>query len=280
MLDRELDALDALELQPERAQSTIAGLWSGTWPKLAAAALVLSAWQLVMWTHWKPDSLLPGPARVLARLYQNVRDPSFFVAVAITLRRALVGYALALVLGSLIGLAVARTRIVRAAIGSVITGLQTMPSIAWFPLVILLFQTTERAILLVVVLGAAPAIANGLISGIDHIPPLLLRCGRVIGARGPRFYRYVVLPAALPAFVGGLKQGWAFAWRSLMAGELLVVLGNQPSLGWRLHFARQVGDAEGLLAAMTVILLIGLAVDALFSQAERAIRRRWGLADA
>ncbi len=241
---------------------------------------MLACWQLVVWSHWKPDSLLPGPARVLARLYQNAGDPGFYVAVAITMRRAVIGYALALVLGSVIGLAVARTRIVRAAIGSVVTGLQTMPSIVWFPLAILLFQMTERAILLVVVLGAAPAIANGLISGIDHIPPLLLRSGRVIGARGARLYRYVVLPAALPAFVGGLKQGWAFAWRSLMAGELLVLLGNQPSLGWRLHFARTSSDAEGLLAAMIVILLIGMAIDALFSQTDRAIRRRWGLADA
>jgi len=241
---------------------------------------VVACWQLVVWSHWKPESLLPDPGRVLARLYQNTRDPGFFVAVAITLRRAFIGYALALVLGSLIGLAVARTRIVRAAIGAVITGLQTMPSIVWFPLAILLFQLTEQAILLVVVLGAAPAIANGLISGIDHIPPLLLRSGRVIGARGPRLYRYVILPAALPAFLGGLKQGWAFAWRSLMAGELLVLLGNQPSLGWRLHFARTARDADGLLAAMIVILLIGMTIDALFSHADRAISRRWGLADA
>ena len=103
-----------------------------------------------------------------------------------------------------------------------------MPSIAWFPLAILLFKLSEEAILFVVVIGAAPSVANGLISGIDHIPPLWLRAGRVLGAKGLSAYRHVVLPAALPEFVSGLKQGWAFAWRSLLAGELLVIIASAP----------------------------------------------------
>ena len=107
-----------------------------------------------------------------------------------------------------------------------------MPSIAWFPLAILLFKLSEQAIMFVVVLGAAPSIANGLIAGVDHIPPILLRAGRVLGARGVTAYRHVVLPASLPSFVGGLKQGWAFAWRSLMAGELLVIIAGKPSIGF------------------------------------------------
>jgi NitT/TauT family transport system permease protein len=171
---------------------------------------------------------------------------------------------------------VSRFRVVRSAIGSMITGLQTMPTIAWFPLTILLLGANETAILFVVVLGAAPSIANGLISGVDHIPPILLRAGRVLGARGLRNYRHVILPAALPGFVAGLKQGWAFAWRSLMAGELLVILGN--SLGAGLQFARDLSDARGLISRMIVILLIGILVDSLgFARAEAAIRDRWGL---
>ena len=130
-------------------------------------------------------------------------------------------------IGTVVGSLVARIPTLRAAFGSLITGLQTMPSIAWFPLAILIFQLSERAILFVVVLGAAPSIANGLITGADNVPPILLRAGRVLGARGLAAYRYVVLPASLPSFVGGLKQGWAFAWRSLMAGELLVVIRGQ-----------------------------------------------------
>ena len=156
-------------------------------------------------------------------------------AVGITFQRAIVGFAASIVIGVAIGLAVSSSKIVRRAIGSMITGIQTMPSIAWFPLAIVLFQLDEGAIRFVVILGAAPAIANGLITGIDHVPPLLLRAGRVIGARGVNAYRYVILPATLPSFVGGLKQGWAFAWRSLMAGELLVIIQSKPSIGQQMH---------------------------------------------
>jgi NitT/TauT family transport system permease protein len=175
---------------------------------------------------------------------------------------------------------VARHRFLRAAVASAITGLQTMPSIAWFPLAILLFKLGEGAILFVVVLGAAPSIANGVISGVDHVPPLLLNAGRAMGARGLSFDRHVLLPAALPGFVAGLKQGWAFAWRSLMAGELLVIIANRPSLGVRLQFARELADAQGLIAAMLVILVIGIVVDALgFGLVERSIRRNRGLVE-
>jgi NitT/TauT family transport system permease protein len=178
-----------------------------------------------------------------------------------------------------IGLAVARVKLLRSAVGSLITGLQTMPSIAWFPLAISLFGLTERAIMFVVVLGAAPSIANGLIGGVDHVPPLMIRAGRMIGAKGIGLYRHVVLPAALPTYVGGLKQGWAFAWRSLMAGELLVILANRPSIGDQLQFAREFARNQVMLAIMIVILVIGIVVDTIFGRADITIRRRWGLID-
>jgi NitT/TauT family transport system permease protein len=253
-------------------------LWSGVWPQLAAIALALAAWQVVVWTHWKPSYILPGPGPTFARLGSDVANLRILHAAATTMRRAAVGYGIAVVVGAVLGLVVSRSRAVRAAIGSLITGLQTMPTIAWFPLAILLFGLTETAILFVVVLGAAPAIANGLISGVDHIQPLLLRAGRVLGARGWRMYRHVVLPAALPGFVAGLKQGWAFAWRSLMAGELIVIIASRPALGVDLQLARENSDAPGLLATMIAILVIGIVVDSLlFARIEIAIRRRWGL---
>jgi len=153
-----------------------------------------------------------------------------------------------------------------------------MPSVAWFPLAILFFQLSEAAILFVVVLGAAPSIAVALVSGVDQIPPLWIRAGRSLGARGFALYRRVIIPAVLPSFVGGLKQGWAFAWRSLMAGELLVIIGNRPSLGVRLHYARELSDAEGLLAWMGVVLVVGVVVDALgFGALQRRIYAKRGL---
>jgi NitT/TauT family transport system permease protein len=279
--DRDLAGLDALELPLESAPSSLARSWSATWPKLAAIGLFLAFWQAVVWSGWKPTYVLPAPGTVFGRLFADLTDGVLLTATRITLSRALLGYGIACVVGIALGLAVAKVPVLRTAMGSLITGLQTMPSIAWFPLAILLFQLSERAILFVIVLGAAPSIANGLLHGIDHIPPLLLRAGRVLGARGFAAYRHVILPAALPGFVAGLKQGWAFAWRSLMAGELLVIIASRPSLGVRLQFARQLSDAEALIAAMIVILVIGIVVDiVVFGRLERAIRRRWGLVES
>jgi len=253
-------------------------VWSWLWPKLAALALFVAAWQLVVWSGWRPDYVLPGPLPVFRRLFEDLSQPDFYLGVGVTLRRALVGYAIAIAIGSVIGLLVARVPIVRKAVGHAILGLQSMPSIAWFPLAILLFQATEGAILVVVILGAAPAVATGLLAGVDQVQPLLVRVGRVIGARGLQLYRYVILPAALPGYVGGLKQGWAFAWRSLMAGEIINIVSHQPSLGQQLQFARDFADAQQLLALMIVIFFIGVVVDLGFGFADRAIRRRRGLA--
>ena len=274
----ELSVLDKLETTPRPARRFPLQVWRGAWPRLAAVAIALAVWQAVVLSGWRPDYLLPGPVPVLRRLAADLTQPVFYGAMAITLERALWGFGLAIALGSVVGAVVARNRVLRAAIGSLITGLQSMPSIAWFPLAILLFGLTEGAIGFVVLLGAAPAIANGLISGFDQIPPLLIRSGRAMGASRFQLFRHVLLPASLPAFIGGLKQGWAFAWRSLMAGELLVIISNHPSLGVRLQLARETADAEGLLAAMVVVLVIGMAVEILFSSVDGTVRRRRGLA--
>jgi NitT/TauT family transport system permease protein len=279
-IERALAGLDALDLGPVPVTSRLAALWSAVWPGLAAAAAGLLAWQLVAISGWRPDYIFPGPVTVSRQLAGDLSQGSFYAAVAITMQRAAVGYGLAVLMGAALGAVVARNRFLRRALGSLITGLQSMPSIAWFPLAILLFGLHESAIIFVVILGATPAIANGLISGIDQIPPLLIRSGRVLGAKGFALYRHVVLPASLPAFLAGLKQGWAFAWRSLMAGELLVNVSNRPSLGFRLQSARDFSDATELLAIMVVILVIGMLVDTLFRASERSVHRRWGLAAA
>jgi NitT/TauT family transport system permease protein len=280
-LDSELAGIDALEVPVAPAPSRVRQVWSAAWPKLAAFGLLILIWQTVVWLGLKPTYVLPGPGPVFRRLLKDIGDGTVGKATWVTMGRAGIGFGLAVLIGVVLGVAVARSKVLRAAIGSLITGLQTMPTIAWFPLAILLFGLSETAILFVVVLGAAPAIANGVISGVDHIPPLLLRAGRVLGARGLSAYRHVIIPASMPGFVAGLKQGWAFAWRSLMAGELLVIIAKRPSLGVRLQFARETSDAEGLLATMLVILVIGIVVDSLFfGRLEQAIRRRWGLIDS
>ena len=251
--------------------------WLGLVPVMFAVAVFLAGWQIVVWSGWKPDYLLPGPLTVGAELANIASEVTFWEALRRTLTRAVSGFALAVTIGTMIGLAAARSRLLRSAIGSLVTGLQTMPSVVWFPLAILLLGLGEEAIMFVVVLGAAPSIANGVLTGVDQVPPAFFKLGHVLGAEGWPLYRHIVIPAALPSYVGGLNQGWAFAWRSLMAGELLVIIPGAIALGNRLAFAQEFGDAAGLLAYMIVILIIGMLADTGFATLSRHIRRRRGL---
>jgi NitT/TauT family transport system permease protein len=270
-----LSDVPAPMLHPVRR--SVARVWSGLWPKLGAVLLTVVIWQLVVWSGWKPQSALPGPWPVLERLAVDLGRLDFYTGVAVTLRRAALGYAIAAAIAIVVAILIARIELARRSVGSLLVGLQSMPSIAWFPLAILLLQRSEGAITLVVVMGAAPAIAAGLLSGIDQVHPLLIRVGRAMGADGFRLYRHVILPAALPAFIGGLKQGWAFAWRSLMSAELLFVAFNQTSIGQQLQSARNQSDTQQLLAIMVVIFVIGITVDSMFGALDTAVRRRWGL---
>jgi NitT/TauT family transport system permease protein len=253
-------------------------LWSALWPKLLAVLLAVAVWQITVWAAWKPEYLLPSPATVFGDLVDLGQTETFWRAIGTTMQRGGVGFAFSLVFGTLLGIAVSQSKVLRAGVGSMITGLQTMPSIAWFPFAILIFGLFNPfAIMFVIVLGAAPSIANGVISGIDEVPPPLLRAGHMLGARGIARYRYVVLPAALPSYLAGLKQGWAFAWRSLMAGELIVQLPGQVTLGGSLNDAQNTGQADDLLAFMIVILVIGMVVDGIFSAITNRVRTRRGL---
>jgi NitT/TauT family transport system permease protein len=277
----EITGLDALELAPKTDKGTLGKrVWRSAWPKLLAIAIVLLVWQIVVWSQWKPEYVLPGPGTVFSDLGSVITTADFWSGVRLTLTRAITGFALAVAIGTLLGAAVSRFAPLRAAIGSLITGLQTMPSIMWFPLAILLFQISESAILFVVVIGAAPSVANGLISGIDYVPRTWLRVGQVLGMKGIAKYRHLILPASLPSFISGLKQGWAFSWRSLMAGELLVIVPGALSIGVRMQQARDLVDASLVICYIIVVLVIGILIDVLFNAADNALRKRWGLTGA
>jgi NitT/TauT family transport system permease protein len=271
-----LEALDAETPHEQRGRRLLVRGWASLWPKLLAIAIVLAIWQLIHISGWK-KAIFPGPGGTLADLWDQLHTSLLWHAIATTSERAVIGFGLAVVIGSVIGALVSRIAPLRAAVGSLITGLQTLPSIAWFPFAIILFGVNTSAILFVIVLGAAPSIANGLIAGVDYTPPLLLRAGKMMGLSRLSLYRHLILPASLPAFVAGLRQGWAFSWRSLMAGELLVIIANQPSLGVLLSTYQDQADMEGATSIIIVILLLGLVVHTLFGMADRAIRRRWGL---
>lgn len=279
-----LDSLELGQVRPAADARRIAGAaWTTVWPKLLAVALVLGAWQVFYLANFRGDTasgLVKGPGATLSSLWDQLHHALLWQAIGTTVQTAVLGYVLALLIGSVIGAVVSRIPPLRAATGSIISGLQTMPSIAWFPFAIILFGASMSAILFVMVLGAAPSIASGLITGVDYTPPLLLRAGQTMGLRGIALYRHLILPASLPAYVAGLKQGWAFAWRSLMAGELLVVIIGHPSLGILLNTAQDNQDLSGAISIMIVILLIGIFVDMMFARADTVVRRRRGLLDS
>ncbi len=280
--DQALLGLDNLELGPAQTRSDPGRIarktWAAAWPKLLAIVLVLAIWELVTLSGWK-KYVIKGPGPVLSNLWNDALHGNLWSVIGATLQTAVIGYALAMVIGTVLGVLVARIPPLRAAVGSIITGLQTMPSIAWVPFAIILFGENTSAILFVVILGAAPSIANGLITGVDYTPPLLLRAGKTMGLRGFALYRYLVLPASLPAYVAGMKQGWAFAWRSLMAGELVVQIIGQFSIGQQLSVDQQNLDFTGATATIIVILIIGIVVDTLFTKLDLGIRKRRGLLD-
>jgi NitT/TauT family transport system permease protein len=271
-----LDALDLAGRPGGRGRMAIR-LWNIVWPKVLAIALVLGVWELITLSGYK-KLIWPATGPTLVNLWDQAKTETLWKAIGDTLQSAVIGFAVALLIGVVVGALVSRIPPLRAGVGSLITGLQTMPSIAWVPFAIILFGPNNTAILFVVLIGAAPSIANGLITGVDYTPPLLLKAGTMMGLRRLSLYRYLILPASLPAFVAGLKQGWAFAWRGLMAGELVVLAFNQPSLGELLNNDQSQSDLQSATAIMIVIFIIGVFVDAAFGAADRSIRKRWGLA--
>jgi NitT/TauT family transport system permease protein len=275
-----LAGLDQLELAPpQQAKRHIgAKVWAAAWPKLLALVLALAIWQLVYLSGFK-SAILPGPATTLTDLWHQLHGALLWTAIGTTLRRAVIGFAIALVIGTVVGALVSRIRPLRAAVGSLITALQTLPSIVWVPFAIILFGANTTAILFVIVMTAAPAIANGLIAGADFLPPLLLRAGKTMGLRRISLYRHVIMPATLPAYVNGLKQGWVFGWHGLIAAEIVVIILGQPSLGVLLSNDQDQADMAGAIAIILVILIIGIAVDVLFNAVNGRIRNRWGVAD-
>jgi NitT/TauT family transport system permease protein len=271
-----LEAQEAPEATGQRGRTLAKRAWTSLWPKALAIIIVLAIWEVIHISGWK-KAIFPGPGGTLTNLGDQLKTGLLWHAIGTTSERAVIGFGLAVVIGAVVGALVSRIGPLRAAVGSLITGLQTMPSIAWFPFAIILFGINTTAILFVIVLGAAPSIANGLIAGVDYTPPILLRAGATMGLRRFALYRHLILPASLPALVAGLRQGWAFAWRSLMAGELLVIIANQPSLGVLLSTDQDQADMQSATAIIIVILIIGILVHTLFSMADRSIRRRWGL---
>ncbi|MEI8165408.1 MAG: ABC transporter permease [Chloroflexales bacterium] len=237
---------------------------------------LLALWEGVARAGIWPPYLFPGPLEVFQTLLKGLSKGTFVTGTLVSLRRLAIGYGISLVLGLTFGLLIGRIKALDETLGSLVLGLQALPSVCWLPLAILWFGLSERAIIFVVVLGALFSIILGVEAGVKNTPPIYLKAAHTLGARGLAVYTQVVLPAALPAILSGLKQGWSFAWRSLMAGELLYFT---LSLGNLLQTGRDLNDAAQVMAVMVLIIVVGVSLDQIFfAPFERRVRERWGLA--
>jgi NitT/TauT family transport system permease protein len=244
--------------------------------QIAFYLFLLAVWEVLFEMEFWPPYLFPSPQSVWEAVYAGFSDQSFLIALGVSMRRIAIGYGLAVLLGVALGFLIAASEFLRHTLGGLVLSLQSLPSICWLPLAVLWFGLTENAILFVVLMGSVLAVTINTEIGVNHVPRIYLLAGRNLGAGGFRLFRYVLLPASLPHLLAGLKQGWAFAWRSLISGEMIFV---SLGLGHLLMFGRDLNDMSLVLAVMALIVAIGFVVDRLvFSQLEKRIRRKWGLA--
>lgn len=273
--------LDALDAHEDLRPPFVRRLFDAAWPPLLAFATFIALWQLVYVLGVKPKDQLPSPGSVASTFAQEWTSGAIPAAMWSSASLALAGFVLAIVIAIPIGIATARVSFFRAAVGPILMALQTLPSVAWVPATTLLFGASKEAVIIVVLLGGVPSVAMGLVAGIDQTPSLYLRVGHVLGARRFTLAWFVLLPAAAPAFLSGLRQGWAFSWRALMAAELIVGAAAGTSLGVLLNEGRAAESMPAILAAVFAILLVGLAVEVLFfGPIERHLLRSRGLAGA
>ena len=218
---------------------------------------------------------VPSPINVLRALVEGITERGYLGGVVVSIRRIVIGFGISILVGIFLGILLAWSRTLEETMGSAIVSLQALPSICWLPLSLLWFGIGEEAILFIVVIGSVLSITMATMTGIKRVPPILTSAARTMGARGLGLHLQVTLPAALPSVVEGMKQGWSFAWRSLMAGELLFVT---QGIGHHLGMSRDLGDMNQVVAVMLLIVSIGLLVDLLvFATLEQKIRERWGL---
>lgn len=280
------DDLRSLSAGLDNLQTT-ADAGPGRWQRFARSVLppiifvilLVVAWQLyVVIANPRPDKV-PSPVDVWNALGLAWQTGRLQEAVATSLERGVIGFLIAIVVGTPIGLLLAEVRPIRRAVGPIISGLQVLPSVAWVPAAIIWFGLSDATVYFVILMGAIPSIVNGLIAGIDQVPPQLRRVGTVLGASRWQLATAVILPAALPGYLAGLKQGWAFAWRSLMAAEIIATGGSIGfGLGSMLDQSRELADMAGVLATIILILFVGILIELVFfGPLERRMLRRRGL---
>ncbi|MCA4132997.1 ABC transporter permease [Arthrobacter sp. M4] len=277
------DELRALEAGLDKLQSDAgrkAGIdWTRILLPVAALVVLILAWQIYVSLGFKRRDLVPGPLDVANHVGQLWGEGKIQEAVWTSLQRGVIGFLISVVVATPLGLLLAQVQPLRRAFGPLISGLQVLPSVAWVPAAIIWFGLTDGTVYFVVLMGAIPSIINGLISGVDQIPPQYRSVGKVLGANRFQLAVQIILPAALPGYLSGLKQGWAFSWRSLMAAEIIAVGGTIGfGLGSLLDQGRALSDMSTVMAAILAILFVGILIELLvFAPIERRLLHRRGL---
>jgi NitT/TauT family transport system permease protein len=236
---------------------------------------LIAIWEVIYKLHFWPDFLFPSPFSVTLALFNGFSDKTFLIAIIASMRRILLGYLIALIIGITIGLLLGKYKIFDETVGSFIVGLQAIPSIAWLPLALLWFGLNEKAIIFIVFLSAGLIMIINTDAGVKGVSPLLLRAAKTMGAGDFQIFKEVVLPASVPSIVSGMRLAWAFAWRGLVAGELLA---SNTGLGQVLMMGRNMGDMRQVISVMIIIGTVGLLTDGFFfKRVEKNIRKKWGL---
>lgn len=278
--DEMASGLDALEAPTtgDAAKAASRRLAAKAMPPLLAAVLVLALWQAAFALQISP--ILPAPAAVAGELVDAWSQGTLLPAVGQSLLRCLIGFGASAAIGLPLGMLLARTAPLRTVLRPILSSVQSLPAAALVPVAVIVLGPSEGAVYAVVLLGAVPSIAVGVVAAIDQVPPLLLRAGTSMGATGLRGAVHVLVPAALPGFVAALRQGWTFGWRALMTAELITAT-PLPGVGRMLADGNAAGELGLVLAAVLLILAVGVLVEStLFAPLERRVLHSRGLTAA
>lgn len=239
---------------------------------------LIGIWEVIFRLAIWPPYMFPSPFNVAETLIHGFQDGSIIIALKASFQRLLIGYALAILIGTILGVSIAKSKIINETVGMLVIGLQSVPSIVWLPLALLWFGMSETAIIFVVTLGGTWTMTTNMATGIRNVQPVLLRAARTMGASGWQLFIKVTLPASVPYLITGMRLAWAFAWRALMAGELI---GSGSGLGQMLTIGRDVGNMSLVLSIMVIIAVIGTIFDNLvFQKVEKNVLTRWGFGKA
>jgi NitT/TauT family transport system permease protein len=239
-------------------------------------AAFLGIWQLVFMLGIWPEVSLPSPAMVAGSFVDLVKNLTLIVSIAVTMYRLVIGFALSIIIGVSVGLAMVKFPGFGKTMSSFAVGLQSFPSVAWVPFAILLIGLNDAGILFVVIMSSVFSVMMSTYGGIRNISPIYIRAAKNMGAKGFSLFRYVMIPAATPSLIVGIKQAWSFAWHALIGAEILIAA--SVGLGHILLVGREFQLMDQIIASMITIFAIGLIFDrVLFSKLEDSVRERWGL---